>query len=78
MITGFNLNHGVLSGKLAWVSRVSGIPQQCDWEFHYSGVWHWIAGQVAPYILKALYSHEMLGSTASNTAPYVRRQNPSL
>jgi len=78
MITGFNLNHCVLNGELAWVLRVSGFPQQCDWEIHYSGVWPWIAGQVAPYVLKALFSHAVLGSTANNTAPHARRQNPSL
>lgn len=72
MITGFNLNHGVFSGELAQVLCVSQFPQQCDWEFHYSGVWHWYAGKVAPYILKALFSHEVLGSTASNTAPHAR------
>jgi hypothetical protein len=77
MITGFNLNHGVFRGELAWVLRVSGFAQQCDWEFSYSGVWHWIAGQVVPCILQALFSHEVLGSTASNTALHYRRQNPS-
>jgi len=72
MITGFNLNHSVFNGKLVQVLQVPGFPQQCDWEFHYSGVWHWNAGQVAPYVLKALFSHEVLGSTASDTAPHAR------
>lgn len=78
MITGFNLNQGVFSGEFAWVLWVSGFPQQCDWEFQYSVVWHWIARQVAPCFFKALFSHEVLGSTTSNTAPHARRQNPSL
>jgi len=25
MITGFNLSHGVFSGELAWVLRISGV-----------------------------------------------------